>query len=559
MLCSARVADQENADTVAALRAELAALRIELDESNRGIIALHDELSERAAALQQVADARTRLVSSVSHELRTPLNAIIGLARILLQKLDGPLLPEQEKQVGFMLKSGEMLSVLVGNLLDHSKLEAGKDVFRPAKFTVASLFGGLRGMLRPMMDERPHVALEIVDPASAVELETDETKLGQVLRNLLSNALKFTEKGRVRLTATSDGPTTTFFVEDTGVGIAPEHHERIFEEFAQVDGPLQRTVKGTGLGLAISRRLAGMLGGRLTVQSQPGHGSTFILTIPTVHAEVGVIAALRAQAEVPDPDRAPILIVEDDPQTLFLYEKYLSGAGFQIFPARSVEEARESLQRARPAAIVLDVMLEGDTTWRFLEELKQNPDTRDIPTMVLTVTNADRHARALGADEFCVKPVDPEWLLSKVRSFTRGGAVEKILLVDDDEVSRYVLRRHFAGMKYVLLEADTGAKAIATAASQTPQAIVLDFILPDMTALDVLDALKANPLTRSIPVIVVTAKNLTQAERQRLKQEDTAVLQKESLSRELALARVREALGKAGLGHGALREPGGRS
>jgi CheY-like chemotaxis protein len=399
------------------------------------------------------------------------------------------------------------------------------------------------------------VELRLVEPEAALELETDESRLSQVLRNLVSNALKFTEAGHVTLSVTP-GPrdTVIFTVQDTGIGIAPEHHERVFEEFTQVDSPLQRKVKGTGLGLPLARKLTEVLGGTLAVKSALGQGATFTVTIPRVHTEVAEMTGLSQRSEQLDPSRAPVLVLEDDRQTLFLYEKYLARSGFQVLPVRSTEEARRVMERVRPAAMVLDVMLEGETSWNFLAEMKNNEATRDIPVLVVTVTDREQKARALGADEFWLKPVDEVRLQKKLQTMARSGPVERLLLIDDDDVHRYLLKQLLKDLPYVLLEASGGREGVRLAREQAPHLIFLDFVLPDITAFDVLDELKADPRTREIPVILHTSHELQADERTRLAKETAAILSKHTLSREVAINRIRDALTKAGLGSHALQE-----
>ncbi|BCS30822.1 hypothetical protein TBR22_A00220 [Luteitalea sp. TBR-22] len=527
---------------------DLARLNVELDDSARGMAALHAEVQENADSLRRLSEVKSRVVSNVSHEFRTPLNSIIGLTNILLSRVDGELSPEQEKQITFIRRSAESLTELVNDLLDLSSIEAGKVAFRPTRFTVASLFGALRGMLRPLVaPPSPEVTFET--PDEEVALETDEGKVSQIMRNLLSNAIKFAPEGDVRVQVRAEGDEVVFAVADSGIGIAPEDHERVFEEFTQLDNPIQRRVKGTGLGLALSRRLAGILGGTLVVASSaPGEGTTFELRIPRVHPEVTEMAAMEERSRALDPRRAPILVLEDDRQTLFLYERYLRDAGFQIVPARTIDDAREAMRRMRPAAIVLDVMLEGETSWAFLAELKASPDTRDIPALVVTITNREDRARALGADEFFVKPLDQEWIARKLQQLAhRSGPIRTVLVVDDDEVARYMLRRQLADSEYRIIEAADGIEGLRLAQLERPQVIFLDFVLPGTNAFDLLDDLKANPATRNIPVIIHTSKSLADEEKSRLSQQAAAILPKQSLSREVAIARIRDALVAAGL------------
>jgi signal transduction histidine kinase/CheY-like chemotaxis protein len=526
---------------------ELLRLNRELDESGRGLRALYAELDVQADSLRNASEIKSRFIANMSHELRTPINSILGLTQLLIARTDGALTAEQERQVSFIRKSAEVLAELVGDVLDLAKIEAGKTALRPVAFDVESTFSTLRGMLRPVHAGDDVVLVFDPVPAEMPTLNTDEGKLAQILRNLVSNALKFTERGEVRVAARANGDdTVTFVVADTGVGIAPGDLERVFEEFTQIDNPVQRRVKGTGLGLSVSQRLAGLLGGRITAASEVGRGSVFSFTIPAVHPDVEAYAALTEQGLQLDPARAPVLVVEDDAQTMFLYEKYLSDSGFQVVPARGVDDARAVLARVRPAAVVLDVMLDGETSWSFLEEMKKNPATRDIPTLVVTVMDRENKARALGADEFFVKPMQREWLLNKLQLLaSAGGPVERVLVIDDDAVARYLVRRLLADTRYAVLEAADGAEGVRLARDERPDVIVLDFVLPSMTAFEVIDDLKCDPRTRAIPVIVSTSKTLDTNERARLAADTAAILSKAHLSREVAISRIREALAKA--------------
>lgn len=526
---------------------ELVRLHRELEESYRAVIALHAELGDKDDSLRRAAEVKSRLVANVSHEFRTPLNSILSLSKLLLSRADGDISPEQETQLRFIKQSAEALYALVNDLLDLSKTEAGKIGLRPQKFTLSSLLASLRGMMKPLSTSDA-VELVVEESAQDLELETDEGKIAQILRNLVSNAIKFTERGEIRVSAEAlPDDSVAFHVRDTGIGIPFEHQERVFEEFYQVDNEIQRRVKGTGLGLPLARQLAERLGGSLEMRSEPGRGSQFTLRIPRRHEEVVVLEDITAKSKQLSAEHQPILVLEDDRQTLFLYEKYLRGSGFQVIPARTVEEARATLSRVRPSAIVLDIMLEGETSWRFLRDLKANEATRDIPALVVTVTNREDKARALGADEFFMKPVERDWLLAKLSQLARVKTVEALLVIDDDEVSRYLIRKHLEGTAFRVFEADNGADGVRMARELSPQVILLDFVMPGMSAFDVLDELKRDPSTRKIPVIIHTSHNLAEDERKRIEAEASAILSKQSLSREIAMGRIREALEKAGI------------
>jgi signal transduction histidine kinase/CheY-like chemotaxis protein len=525
----------------------LAQLNRELDDTNRGVVALYAELDEKADYLRRASEMKSRFLSNMSHEFRSPLNTILGLGRLLLDRTDGELTAEQDKQVSLMCKAAEGLTELVNDLLDLAKVEAGKVIVRPYDFDVGALFGALRGMLKPLLAHNSSVALVFEDPVGVPLLHTDESKVSQILRNFISNALKFTEKGEVRVSAAA-GPdgTVTFAVADTGIGIAPQDQDLIFQEFTQLDNARQKYVKGTGLGLPLVKKLAELLGGRVAVRSAVGVGSTFSVVLPCAYqgpAEVAVVPEVTAQ---PDPARRPVLVVEDNRETLFIYEKFLKGSPFQVIPARTVREARRLVEQVPPAAVVLDVMLEGESTWDLLAELKQRPATQHLPVLMVTVVDNRHKATALGADAFCPKPVDRTWLLNSLNALTRADRPGSVLLIDDDESARYLLRGQLAGTGLRTIDAENGREGLRLAQQEQPRAIFLDLKMPDLSGFDVLRMLQADPATRAIPVLIHTSQILEDGERERLAAA-AAILPKEGLSREAVTARLHEVLRESDL------------
>jgi signal transduction histidine kinase len=261
-------------------RRETQELRSELEETNRGVMALYAELDAQAEQLRQATELKSRFLAYMSHEFRTPIGSIRSIARLLLDHVDGPLTSEQERQVGFIAHTAAEFAEMVDDLLDLAKVEAGRVEISPAWFEMVDLFSALRGMFKPVLTN-PEVHLVFEEPASVPKLYTDDRKLSQVLRNFISNALKSTPRDEVRVSARAEGHSfVTFSVRDTGIGIAPEFHQSIFRDFSQVDSPLQKRLRGTGLGLSLSKRLAELLGGSVALQSEPGKGSVFSLTIP---------------------------------------------------------------------------------------------------------------------------------------------------------------------------------------------------------------------------------------------------------------------------------------
>jgi signal transduction histidine kinase/CheY-like chemotaxis protein len=536
---------------------QLTQLNRELEDTNRGVVALYAELDEKATSLQKANELKTRFLSNMSHEFRTPLNSIISLSKLLLDRMDGDLTSEQEKQVTFIRKSAETLSDLVNDLLDLAKVEAGKVEVRPQQFDVSELFGTLRGMLRPLLAHNSSITLVFEEPIGIPTLYTDEGKVAQILRNFISNALKYTQKGEVRVAASVSNlssDTITFSVADTGIGIAAVDRERIFEEFVQIDSQLQRKVKGTGLGLPLSRKLVELLGGSVSVNSEFGVGSTFYATIPIVYPNAADAPVPPVYREL-DSTRAPVLVVEDNAEILLTYEKYFAKSIYQIIPARSLEQAKQALEIVKPIAIILDILLEQENAWSFISELKGNPATQPIPILVATVINNEKQAMALGADGFLIKPVDRLSLVHKLNTLVKRDRPQTLLLIDDDLVARYVLKQLLADTDFKIIEAADGREGIRLAKSANPACIVLDLVMPEMDGIEVLNQLKSDPITRPIPVIVNSSKRLEGEEERHIANYTVAILSKENSFQDVALgeaqakrvAKLREALIQAGL------------
>ncbi|HUN50446.1 MAG TPA: ATP-binding protein [Candidatus Sulfotelmatobacter sp.] len=362
--------------------AEADQLSAELADTNRGVVALYAELEERAEQLRKVSELKTRFLSNASHEFRTPLNSILALSRLLLERVDGELTAEQEKQVTYIRRTAESLTELVDDLLDLAKVEAGKIGVKIGPISVPNLFSALRGALRPLL---AGAAVELIFECAddVPELVTDEAKVAQILRNLVSNALKFTEHGEVRVIAryVEKSKLAIFSVRDTGIGIAPKDQARIFEEFSQLDSQLQKAVKGTGLGLPLSRSLAELLGGTLRVESVVGQGSVFTLTIPSVFGP-----AARPQPSPPaGGGKKRILLVDDDETFRYIVRQMIDGElNYEVLDAA---DGRDGLRIARdrlPDVIVLDLQMPEMDGFQVLRELSTDPRVCAIPVIVLT-------------------------------------------------------------------------------------------------------------------------------------------------------------------------------
>lgn len=395
---------------------ELSHVNRELEDTNRGVVALYAELDEKAEHLRHADQLKSTFLSHMSHEFRTPLNSIMALSRILLTHLDGPLTHEQEKQVGYIHRAAQELTDMVNDLLDLAKVEAGKIELHLAEWELSALLGTLRGMMKPLLLNSP-VQLIVEEPENVPTMYTDEAKVAQILRNFISNAIKFTDKGDIRVTSSYDASagTVSIAVADTGLGIAPEDQGRIFEQYVQVDSAKQRKVRGTGLGLPLSRKLAGLVGGEISLRSQPGQGSTFVLTIPVRIAN--------------HPSGAP---------------------------------AAPLIERSHSSGSPL-------------------PPTQRVPT---------------------------------------------VLLIDDEEVARYLVRKQLADLNVAIQDAPSGRDGIRFAAEFHPDVVILDLVMPEMSGFEVLDQLKANPATRDIPVVIHTSLSVGTPEREQLSARAAAIVAK---------------------------------
>jgi signal transduction histidine kinase len=360
----------------------------ELEDTNRGVVALYAELDARAEALREASEIKSRFLSNMSHEFRTPLNSILALSRMLLDGIDGDLSSEQQRQIGYIRKSAQELLEMVGDLLDLAKVEAGKLEVRPQRFTIAELFSLLRGALKPL---RQSGEVDLVfDSGELPDMFTDEGKVAQILRNLISNALKFTEVGEVHVSGHHDSRsrTITFAVSDTGIGIAPTDQERIFEEFSQVEGRLQKNAKGTGLGLPLSRKLAGLLGGELWVESEVGCGTTFFLCIPIQlpgHSEPPSMAAGKKR----------VLVVDDDETFRYVLRQCVAE-----YPVCTFSEARdgvsglECIRKERPDLVILDLQMPRMNGFEVLEAIRADATLSQMHVIVCTSLHLDQDSRA---------------------------------------------------------------------------------------------------------------------------------------------------------------------
>jgi GAF domain-containing protein/CheY-like chemotaxis protein len=501
---------------------------------------LFREIEDKSAQLEVASRHKSEFLANMSHELRTPLNAIIGYSEMLQE--DAVDLGA-ERFVADLQKihaSGRHLLELINAVLDLSKIEAGKMDLYLESVDIASLVRDVAAVIKPLAEKNTNrLNLECAETIGT--MHADLTKVRQSLFNLLSNACKFTERGTVSLAVAREtddaGEWITFGVADTGIGMTPEQMGRLFEDFSQAEASTTRRYGGTGLGLALSRRLCRMMGGEITVASALGEGSTFTMRLPAVVAEANVEPVPGASAAGEPQAAGTVLVIDDEPTVRDLMKRFLVKEGFRVALAAGGADGLRLAKELRPDTITLDVMMPGMDGWAVLSALKADPDLADIPVIMLTIVDDKNLGYSLGASDYLTKPLDRERLLSVLNKYRREAPV---LVVDDDATLRELLRRILEGAGYTVVEAENGRIALERLRTLAPGVILLDLMMPEMDGFEVVAELRRHEAWRAIPIVVVTAKELTAEDRQRLNGYVERVLEKGAYSRDTLLAEVRD-------------------
>jgi signal transduction histidine kinase/DNA-binding response OmpR family regulator len=502
---------------------------------------------EEAHVLQEAAEAasqaKSAFLANMSHELRTPLNAIIGYSEMLQEEASET---GQEDFVPDLRKintAGKHLLGLINDILDISKIEAGKMELYLEKFMVGSMVADVMNTVQPLVvQNKNHIQLRIVDELGT--MVGDQVKVRQVLFNLLSNACKFTHGGEIVLEAAreqSDGRgQLRFRISDTGIGMTPEQLGKLFQAFMQADSSTSRKYGGTGLGLALSRRLCQMMGGDVLVESELGQGSTFTVTLPVDQltaalptvAKDGAASAMGKHGQV-------VLVIDDDPLARELLARTLAKEGWAVQTASNGEEGLRRARELRPAVITLDVMMPAMDGWAVLSALKSDPGLQDIPVIMLTMVDQKNLGFALGAADYLTKPIDQQRLLqimARYRSRQRAGVA---LVAEDDDVAREMTTRILERAGWTVMAAENGRVALDLVARQKPDVVVLDLMMPELDGFGFVAELRRKPEWQAIPIVVVTAKDITPDDRMRLTGSVERIIEKGAYSRDQLLDEVR--------------------
>jgi signal transduction histidine kinase/CheY-like chemotaxis protein/HAMP domain-containing protein len=502
------------------------------------IVTKNNQLNMKNAELQKAYRVKSDFLSNMSHELRTPLNSIIGFTSVLLGPHGEPLTPDQAKAIEKVLKNGKHLLELINDILDFSKIEAGRTPINIDSGEISEIISNVMVTVEPMVTVKGVKLIQEVEPDLPI-LNTDILKVKQILLNLLSNAAKFTEHGTISISAKKHGDMISISVKDDGIGIEAKNLDRVFEEFSQIDSSSSRKYKGTGLGLPIAKNYARLLGGNLTVQSEFGKGSTFILVLPPAFPQdklqkpgeeptpskdtpaAATTAVPSATKSAPEKSVAPpssilVLCIDDDAEVIDLLRRYLIPEGYSVRGAGSGEDGIRLAQELRPAVITLDIMMPEKDGWQVLRELKNNPATKDIPVIIHSIIENRPLALSLGAFEVIAKPSEPKKVLAVVERACRSKN-QPIMIVDDNH--------DFADSLKILLEIEgyravamySGENALKDIENINPSLLFLDLFMPGMDGFTVVKQLRSQERWRDLPIVVVSGIEITNEQRKSLK------------------------------------------
>ena len=521
-----------------------------LDSTLQGAVVAFLDITERRQAQEELVRAKddaeaasrtkSQFLANMSHELRTPMNAILGYSEMLQEEAEDAGLDSFTPDLQKIQNAGKHLLSLINDILDLSKIEAGKMELYLETFDIGAVVADVAGTVQPLAAKKNN-QLTVICSQDIGTMRADLTKVRQSLFNLLSNAAKFTENGTITLEVRQDGSQIVFTVRDTGIGMTETQMAGLFEAFSQADASTTRKYGGTGLGLAITRRFCRMMGGDATVESEPGHGSAFTLRLPAVVRD----PEPSAEQEVPREEALAmqkgdlVLVIDDDPAARDLMRRYLTKEGFRPETASSGEEGLRLARSLAPVAITLDVMMPGMDGWAVLQHLKADPETQEIPVIMLTMVDDKNIGFALGATDYLTKPIDRARLSGVLERYrcSEGGC--GVLLIEDDAATREMMCAMLTREGWTVSEAVNGRIALERLETIRPDLILLDLMMPEMDGFEFVYQLRAHPEWHTIPIIVLTAKDITTEDRLRLNGCVEKILQKGACDRDALLQEIR--------------------
>ncbi|MCK4922274.1 MAG: response regulator [Bacteroidales bacterium] len=510
---------------------KLEALSEELQEQSEELKRSSDELQEQNLELEtqrnQVEEAnrlKSEFLSNMSHELRTPLNSINALSQVLITQAKSKLDDDENNYLEIIERNGKRLLSLINSILDLSKIEAGKMDIMPQAVSVNSLLTIIKENMQALT-ESSSISFNLNVDENLPHVETDEARIHQVLLNIISNAVKFTEKGSVTVSAKQDKENVIIAVKDTGIGISAEMLPHIFDEFRQLDGSSSRQYEGTGLGLAIAYKLIKVLGGNISVKSKLNEGTVFTITVPVKwQREFKPEDAIVLGTFHPKTSKKTILVVDDDPEIVSNISKYFHKSDYNTISASSGKEALILAEKHQPFAITLDIIMPEMDGWEVLQKLKDNPETKNIPVIVVSGSDDRDTGYALGAVGYINKPVNKKLLISEIKKLNR--APESVMIVDDNEFELKQMAEIIEEENINTILANSGEDCIKKLKEKVPDILVLDLLMPGMDGFQVLERIRGIPETKNLPVIIVTAKNITDREKKQLRGKVSSLIEK---------------------------------
>jgi signal transduction histidine kinase/CheY-like chemotaxis protein len=484
---------------------------------------------------------KSDFLANMSHELRTPLNAIIGYSELLMEDAgdDGQdgYIPDLKKIMG----AGKHLLALINDILDLSKIEAGKMDFYYETFDVDAMIADVAATIVPLAEKNENV-VDVTVGDHVGTMHSDMTKIRQTLFNLLSNACKFTQNGTIRLVVSRDtdaaGEWIQFAVADEGIGMSPEQVDKVFDAFTQADASTTRNYGGTGLGLAITRNFCQLMNGEINVESEQGKGSTFTIRLPAVAEDDAAVEKMPTEVGAAIEGQRRVMVVDDDSDVRDLLTRHLSRNDYHVDAVSSGEQALARAREVRPDAITLDVLMPTMDGWAVLSALKEDPDLASIPVIMVSIIDDRSIGFSLGASDYLNKPVDGDKLVKLLAKYCPEASRRRVLVVEDDEATRDVITRTLDAKTWTVSQAENGLVGLERLAEATPDVILLDLMMPEMDGFEFIAAIRSDDRWRDIPVVVVTAKSLTKADRDRLAGSVEHLIQKGDYQLEALLANL---------------------